>query len=497
MTLAVCVGIWLNSSINGFFDGFTDSESSSAEESQQEIPAWIEFISMGSPVVFYMFIVLVGALVVTAWSAYVWWFERYQITHTHVRLRTGLVFRRDRQTRLDRVHALDLQRPVVTRLLGLAELRFEVADAGETSVVLRYLKYQHARQLRQELLGAAGAVSHAAASDTGEQQGSETDWQGVGEEGAGAREQMLLRLPVRRVICARLLTVSFLLSCVLVVSGVVLAILFPQLIGFLVAFFGPMLLTFVGMGFKALDESWGFTMARNDHGLRLRYGLLNKVSQTVPTHRVQAVGVYRPLLWRWAGWSMARANVAGYGGSGDSLSSTVSRSVLLPVATDDELRQLFTGGLAVPGGDELTDVVLDGLTGEADQHSRFHHAPSRARWVAPLVRRRYGYAVTDHAVITRRGRLYRQCAVMNHGKVQSVGIKRGPLLRLLKLSDVQLHSTAGAVRAVAARMDQRDAEGLVVQQLQRLQSAVVLVAEPASDGGELPQSHISKPPAPL
>ena len=51
--------------------------------------------------------------------------------------------------------------------------------------------------------------------------------------------------------------------------------------------------------------------------LRLRHGLLEHRTQTVPPGRVQAVRLVQPLLWRGAGWWRVRVNVAGYGGRGD------------------------------------------------------------------------------------------------------------------------------------------------------------------------------------
>ncbi|PLC10990.1 hypothetical protein AUQ48_00370 [Kocuria flava] len=82
-----------------------------------------------------------------------WWFTRFQVGAEHVRVRSGVLFRRERQARLDRVQAIDIHRPFVPRLLGLAELKFEVADAGESAVSLAYLTHAQARALRAELLG--------------------------------------------------------------------------------------------------------------------------------------------------------------------------------------------------------------------------------------------------------------------------------------------------------------------------------------------------------
>ena len=101
-------------------------------------------------------IVLLVLLVAGAVVLVAWWFTRYQVTPEHVRVRSGVLFRQERQARLDRVQAIDIHRPFLPRVLGLAELKFEVADAGQSAVSLSYLTHDRARALRGELLGRLG-----------------------------------------------------------------------------------------------------------------------------------------------------------------------------------------------------------------------------------------------------------------------------------------------------------------------------------------------------
>lgn len=493
IALAVVIGLWFNTVVNGMVEDVTGN-GEDAGPGAENLPPVLEFFRTMPDWVFYGTLALVGAVVAGVGAIYVWWFTRYQVTDTHVRLRTGLVFRQERQTRLDRVQALDIQRPLLPRLLGLAELRFEVADAGETSVALRYLKHDHARRLRKDLLGAIGTqgakpgVASSSALD-GEERAA------VGTDQAGADEELILSLPLRRVILARLLTVSFLVLCAVALSVTVLGLLFPRVILAMLVGFVPTLLGLGGMVFKALEISWGFKMFRTPEGVRLRYGLLNKTSQTVPTGRVQALALYRPPLWRWAGWSVVQVNIAGYG-SGLESSSAGDRAVLLPVANDADLRLMFREALDVSDGDHVAGLAAEGLAGEADAVSRFHNSPARARWVAPIVRRRHGYTVTSDMVIARAGRAYRMCFVVPHNKIQSIGMDRGPLLRRLDLADVNLHSIAGPVRAFVARMDREEAERFVVEQLQRGRTAVEAVTGDGSRTVNLDGESVSPPPLP-
>lgn len=90
-----------------------------------------------------------------------WWFTRYQITREHVRFRSGWFFRTQRQARLDRVQGIDIERKFLPRILGLAALKFDVADGGSSVLELSYLGRDHARLLRKQLL----VASHEAADD--------------------------------------------------------------------------------------------------------------------------------------------------------------------------------------------------------------------------------------------------------------------------------------------------------------------------------------------
>ena len=59
-----------------------------------------------------------------------WRTTRYRVTATELQVRSGLLQRRDRRVPLARLQSVDVVRPLVARLLGLTELRLEVAGGG-------------------------------------------------------------------------------------------------------------------------------------------------------------------------------------------------------------------------------------------------------------------------------------------------------------------------------------------------------------------------------
>ena len=88
-----------------------------------------------------------------------WWLTRYGSTATTCGSRPASS-RRSRRVRLDRLQAVDVVRPLVARLLGLAELRLEVAG-GSSEAPLAYLSADEPLALRAELLARAAGLDAA------------------------------------------------------------------------------------------------------------------------------------------------------------------------------------------------------------------------------------------------------------------------------------------------------------------------------------------------
>ncbi|MGH3328796.1 MAG: PH domain-containing protein, partial [Streptomycetales bacterium] len=238
-----------------------------------------------------------------------WWFTRYVIDGGDLRLETGVVFRRTRHVRLERLQTVDVVRPLAARFLGLAELRLEVAGGTSSEAPLAYLAEPDARRLRAELLARAA---------------------GVAPEAEEAPERVLVRVPTSALAKSIALSagtvVAVLFGVLLVVIAVVLrqpAVVFPLL---------PTVLGVAAAVSRSFTSNFDFTVAESPDGLRLRHGLLEQRSQTLPPGRIQAVRLVEPPLWRLLdqrrGWVKVEVNVAGYGGQG--LEEGQRASVLLP-----------------------------------------------------------------------------------------------------------------------------------------------------------------------
>ncbi|MGW1004157.1 PH domain-containing protein [Streptomyces sp. NPDC002520] len=337
-----------------------------------------------------------------------WWFTHFAVTDTELRIRTGLLFRRTAHIRLERIQAVDVTRPLLARVAGVAKLRIDVVGADKKDE-LAFLGEQEARTLRAELLARAAGFAPEAAREVGE---------------APARE--LLRVPPRELALSVALTGATWgsLAAALVVPPVLwlaLHSVWTVLATALTLFGGA-----VGRSVGRFVTEYDWSVGESPDGLRIDHGLLDRTHETVPPGRVQTVRIVEPLLWRRLRWVRVELDVAGS-----------ANSVLVPVAPRAVAESVIAR-------------VLPGVT-VPESLSR---PPRRAGRCVPVWWRGHGLAVTDSVFAVRHGLLSRHLSLVPHAKVQSVRLAQGPWARLWRLADV--HVDTGAGKTVTARL--RDAE---------------------------------------
>ncbi|MBX6356939.1 MAG: PH domain-containing protein [Micromonosporaceae bacterium] len=409
--------------------------------------------------------VLFGAVLLSVVS---WLVTGYQVVGRELRVREGLLWRRSRAIPLDRLQAVDVVRPALARLVGLAELRLEVVGASKAEAPLAYLSVAEAAALRTRLLALSAAASapaaepvpaaHAVPATDAVPAGTVSVARAAHAAGTLAATAAEPERPVHRVVNQH------------VVVGQLLtpqAWLVPVGMAFVVlqfAFEGSR--TFVGIAStitalvgvavqpvrRVLDD-WDFRISTAPAGLRLRHGLLDTRSQTVPLSRVQAVGVTWPLLWRPKHWLRCRIDVAGYG---------------RPRARDE-------GGPAnrlLPVGDLATArlVVSEVLPGVDVAALPLTRPPARARWLAPVRQPILAAGLTDRVFASVDGPLTRELVVVPFARIQSVRVVQGPLQRRLRLATVHA-DTAGGLHAVAHHRDVDEARALAAELAARARAA--------------------------
>ncbi len=381
-------------------------------------------------------LVLLGIIVLSIAS---WWFTGYHVVGRELRVYEGLLRRRVRAIPLERLQAVNLVRPVLAQAVGLAELRLEVVGGDKAEAPLAYLTVDEAVRLRDRLLALS---SQATATRPGV---------------AGGVPQAPPDQLVHAVTNADVVTGQLLTPQVWFVPVGVLAVLAQFAYSPEWTFVGVASLITAAVGVlqqpvrRVLDD-WDFRLATSPDGLRLHHGLLDKRNETVPPHRVQAVGVTWPLLWRPKAWLRCRIDVAGYGPTEGRRQIQAGR--LLPVGTMDAARLVVR---QVWPEVELTALAVT-------------PSPTRARWLAPLRQFVLGAGLTDTVFVSRDGLLTRELVVVPYARIQSVRVVQGPLARLLRLATVHA-DTAGRLHAIAHLRDVDEAWELAAQLTERARAA--------------------------
>jgi len=412
--------------------------------SGQDLPGHVEVLVAAAA--------LVGCVVVAvALSALSWRATRFTVDDEAVRLNSGVVAKRQRVARLDRLQAVDVVQPLVARLLGFAELRVEVAGGAGSQVKLAYLREADAQRLRNLLLARSAGLAFE------------------GDAAPEAPEEQLVEVPFGRVAGSVALS-GAMVALLVVLAGVVVGVVVTRELGVLFGAAAP-LVGLLGGLWTALSKGANWRVAASPDGLRLRSGLVESRTQTVPPGRVQAVRLSQPLLWRLFGWWRVQVNVAGFAGEGNEAQSA---STLLPVASAAEASAVLSlvlpaleADLAATQGPAGLAAGLSGTSAEGG----WLVAPRSARWVDPVAWRRSGALVTDGALLVRRGRLRRELDVVPHERTQSLLVAQGPLQRRLGLASLALHSTSGPVSPRAEHLALPDATALLEEQAARARAA--------------------------
>jgi len=404
-----------------------------------------------------------AAVVGGVYALLAWRRARYRIDGESLQLRTGVLFRQERQARLDRLQSVDVVRPLLARFFGLAELSLEVAGGGDSAIRLSLLREADAQALRSTLLARAAGLHYE------------------GDVAPEAPEREVLTVPIGRTVESLLRNGSTLIGLLMLV-GVAIAAVVLRSPAPLVAVI-PIGVGVVGLLWSRFTGGFGFRIATSPDGVRLHHGLMTTRSQTVPPGRVQAIRLRQPLLWRGRDWWRVEVNVAGYGGRGSGQDGQVDEHLLLTVGTRAEALAVaslvlpeLAGSAAVDDPaqrepDGLSVELIDaGLTGKGSAGG-FIASPRSARLLDPIGWRRHGVRVTTSVLLVRRGVVVRELDVVPHARTQSLGLQQGPLQRRLGLASFVLHSTVGPVHPSVQHLPALAAAKLLQQQAERATSA--------------------------
>lgn len=382
-------------------------------------------------------------LLVLIFYALSWYFTRYKISETHVYVNSGMIFRSQKQARIDKVQGIDIAQPFVARLLGLAELRFDVADGSASVMRLSFLRKVHAHQLRTEILALAQGEPAAPRDDAQQPPAMEP-------------VPLMAKVPAGRLLASLLLRVPTIIG---LLGALTVGIVSITGNGAFVAGLLPILLGFGGWFYKELNNSWNFSASATDTGLRISHGLADTKQQSLPAGRVQSIQISSPAFWRLLGWYRVEVNALGVG------DEEFSNLLVLPVGDFNAVTQVM--GILLPdlGAENQREVLLTAIT-TGTTHG-FINSPMRAKMLSPGAWKHQAFLATQNCVITRFGWLSRSAAFVPHNRIQGMGWQQGPWERRHELAGVRLYSAGGTIIGYLHQLDASVASEFFAAQAQR------------------------------
>jgi putative membrane protein len=426
----------------------------------------LDYILSHDLVLLALLAVLGAVLVLVALFWLSWRFHTFRITGDDVEVRSGVVFRTHRRAPLDRVQGVNLTRPLVARLLGLAKL--EVVGAGlDANVRLEYLSTPAAEAVRADILQLASgrelgaAATSAAGTRTWAGGAADTIAHGVTGIVMGVEEpaepESVVRIPPGRLIGSVVLS-----STTIVMLAAVAAMIVGASVGtpwILIGLF-PAVLAFGAYTVRSVTRALRYAIAPTDHGVRIVFGLFTTVTEILPPGRVHAVQVRQPLLWRRAGWWTITINRLSGTRSGQQASEAFTK--VLPVGTRADAERVVDLLLPWLSAEQRDLVFARGVLAEPGDDP-FTTTPA-ARWfLRPVSWRRNGFRMTPDALFLRRGRILRSLAIVPLARMQSIAVHQGPIERMLEVATVRAHTVTGTVYTGIGAIDRLDALALFAE----------------------------------
>ena len=428
-----------------------------------------------------------------------WGFTRYSLDDLAIHRRSGFLFKKNRTIRLESVQSVDISRPLVARLLGLSELRFEVADGSSEALHIKYVSARKAEVLRRTAMASINLLRSEAAGrpvdvlpgsmqisaermpDADQlhqpfeasygapmQDGTQQDGtqQSAPQQPAASRRGARMPMPVAadpsqppifRISNVRLIASIMLEHLVWLVPAVALmvgAAVFAAIMGgespFLIFMailpgtFAPMVGYVVAL-WTRFDGAANFKITPSGQGgVTLRYGFTGTHTQNVMVERIQALAVEQSILWRAFGWYRIKMTIAGIGIEKNDNQKLVTRNVALPVGNRQEALMVLR--LLLPALDEaqaqvLLDTANGSLKSQKPQVPAMIVTPSSARWMDPLTWKRngvttVGYTAGSVQATTRIDSDAARSSVGEHTRGDLLLIRGGYFIRTLSIVPV-------------------------------------------------------------
>lgn len=310
---------------------------------------------------------------------------RYRVDGDRIEVVQGLVFRSERKIPLRRIQNLDLVQNVFHRMLGVAEVQVSTAGSAEPEAVFKVLSLDAVARLRQQVLPGSSGDAASSTGVGGGGVGADEAIVGAGDPleplsgspstvgsfpepgdapgaAASSRNEVMLRIPTSELILLGLLSDRG-MALVAVGFGVAwetgvlnrigFSSLYHQygagLAGWTLVFAAAALLVSAFLVLRVLSALWmvlrfhDFTLERDGTDLRIRCGLLTRITATIPARRIQLVSVRQTPLQRALGRLSIRVETAGGVTGNDHAgdAALLGRRWFVPILPSAELSRIL------------------------------------------------------------------------------------------------------------------------------------------------------------
>lgn len=241
-----------------------------------------------------------------------WFFYAYYYQAGYLHIKSGIIIKKERSLKRERVHTINIHRGILQRLFGLAALQIETAgERSQSEFNLVAVTLPEAKQIKASLQGS---------------EQTETDYR----ERQAVDGEKVLRLSYRDLFLAGATSGSFLalFSILAVIASQLLPVLPDDIystvlqrilatqVGALAALlFFALLLSWLVSIVRFMVQYADFTIRRKENELELTWGLIVQKQMNLKLHRIQAVNVQESMLRQPFGLCSLSADVAG-GGTG-------------------------------------------------------------------------------------------------------------------------------------------------------------------------------------
>jgi putative membrane protein len=413
---------------------------------------------------------------------------RYQLRPDEIVVREGIVTRNERHIPYARIQNINLVQNPLHRLMRVSEVHLETAGGDKPEAVIRVLSLAAIERLRAQVF--EGRRDAAAAVEGGATE--------LPRQADASRLREVLRLPLGELVLFGLISNRG-TALVAAAAGVAwqLDLGIEERLEKLPRYFlehgeslavpGPLITLTLGVAavvaillvLRLLSVIWailkfhGFTLTRRDEDLRASYGLLTRISATVPRHRIQLLSTRTRVLHRLCGRAVVQVETAGGGAGRDAGGSVVDRLWLAPLIRATRVPKLLQ--------EVFPEVPFDTLDWQPLDPRARRRIFRRAMvllllaaaagvaalgfwglvvlvlglpwaWLhAKLYLKYTAYALTPSAVAYRSGWWVRRLSVVRFNKAQVLALRQSLFDRRYSMASVQV-DTAGAGK-VGHRID--------------------------------------------